>query len=320
MNRVSEGEFAAIWAAYEEHVRAVCEGAYPSALQLSGRLDPQRWVLEWNLAGWVGAGLGVPAGTWRKITLSNALILASVVWQDDLEDGELRVADRDAARRIGEGLFHAAMEPYRELIPAESPFWQAIDRWMEAWRAATADAAASDAAATGARAYTALPTDLSPLAVRGAPLKVPALGLCVIADRAHAFPALEASIDHALTGMVLYDHFVDWMDDLAAHRWNAFVAFALGERPTRWTEPTMVAVRAAMLAQRRLLSEYFDLIDAELAAAEQSAAQAGVGELALHFHDVASELRREGSALGSRYGSLGERATQVLFGRQSITA
>src|SRR6187200_1894252 len=130
-----------IVAAYEQRVRVVCDGDYPDALQLRGRLDPSRWVLELSFARWVGTALGVADRIWQLIALSNVLVLASVVWQDDLEDGELAVADPARARDVGEALFEAAMEPYRELLPADSPFWQAEQRWMSVWRAATIRAA-----------------------------------------------------------------------------------------------------------------------------------------------------------------------------------
>ena len=137
MNRALDRERGRIAAAYEKRVRVACDGEYPDALQLNGRLDPTRWVLEWSFGRWVGTALGVEDPIWQRITLSNVLILASVVWQDDLADGELVLANPVGAQDIGETLFDAAMEPYRELLPGDSLFWPAVEQWMGIWRAAT---------------------------------------------------------------------------------------------------------------------------------------------------------------------------------------
>ena len=284
-----------ISARYEKCVRAVCGGTLPESLRLEGRLDPTRWHLEWNFADWIGRALGVDAAICSEITLSNVLILASVVWQDDLEDGELRVADQGRARHVGEELFEAALEPYRLMLPAGSPFWRAVPMWMEAWRTATTEAGTMHAHRF----------DASSLAVRGSPLKIPAYGLSLIAGRTDAFPTLEACIDHAMTGLVLYDHYVDWRKDLASGRWNAFVAFVTGA--------TTADVEAAMLV-RPVLRDYFALIETELAAAERAAANANVGDLATYLGELAGELREEGESVTGRYISLGERTTQLIFG------
>jgi len=284
-----------ISAAYETRVRAVCGGTLPESLRLQGRLDPARWHLEWNLAQWVGTALGVNAAICREITLSNALILASVVWQDDIEDGELRVPDQADARHVGEALFEVALEPYRQMLPAGSHFWQAVHTWMEAWRSATREAATMHAHRL----------DTSSLAVRGAPLKIPVYGLSLIAGRTETFPTLETCIDRAITGLVLYDHYVDWRKDLADERWNAFVTFVGGS--------TTADIEAAMLVLP-VLSDYFALIETELAAAERFAADAHVADLAQYLGELAGELREEGETATSRDRSLGERTTQLIFG------
>ena len=53
---------------------------------------------------------------------------------------------------------------------------------------------------------------------RGAPLKISAFATSLIARDTNRFPLLEGCLDHALTAMVLYDHFCDWREDLAAGR------------------------------------------------------------------------------------------------------
>jgi len=304
MNRAPNWQIDGISAAYEARVRAVCDGDFPGALRLSGRLDPDRWVLEWSFARWVGTALGVDEQIRQRITLSNVLILASVVWRDDLEDGELAVAEPVRAQNIGEALFDAAMEAYRELLPGDSPFWSAVRRWMGAWRDATTRAAKFES---------------SGLAVRGSPLKIPAYGLCLLADRADAFVALEACIDNTMTGLVLYDHFVDWRDDIAAGRWNAFVESAMARRRSRPDAPTSADVEAVMLTQP-VVADYFQLIERELVAGDLHASEAGVDHLAAHLHELAGELQEEGQAISMRYASLGRQVRHLIFGKQTVTA
>jgi len=305
MNRAPDWQFEGIAAAYEMRVRAACSGDFPDALHLRGRLAPERWVLEWAFARWVGTALGIEEQAWQRITLSNVLVLASVVWRDDLEDGELAVADPVRAREVGEALFEAAMEPYRELLPSDSSFWPAVERWMSAWSDATIRAATS--------------LERSALAVRGAPLKIPAYGLCVLAERADAFPALEACIDHAMTGLVLYDHFVDWREDMADARWNAFVETAMASRTGRAVNPTSADIEAALLAHP-VVRDYFALIERELVAGAECAVEVGAHGLANHLRWLAGELRHEGQSVSTRYVALGEEVRQLIFGNQAVTA
>lgn len=314
MNRAPFRQSGAIAAAYEQHVRAVCDGDFPDGLQLRGRLDPSRWVLEWSFARWVGTAFGVADRIWRQIALSNVLVLASVVWQDDLEDGELAAADPARARDVGESLFEAAMQPYRTLLPAHSPFWGAQKHWMSVWRAATTRAAIQVTAADG-RSERFEP---AALAVRGAPLKIPALALCLLANRFEAFPTFEACIDRTMTGLVLYDHFADWREDIAHSRWNAFVEFTVACRPARPGSPTFADVQGVMLTHP-LVRDYFTLIDRELLAGAELAAEVGVRDLALHLHGLARGLQDEGQSISNRYVSLGDQARQLIFGRQTAT-
>ena len=109
------------------------------------------------------------------------------------------------------------MAPYRTLFDDVSPFWAERDRLMSAWRRATTAAALRSG---GSASGEAIGRDL---AARGAPLKISVTGLCMLADAPRILEQLDGCLDHALTGMVLYDHFVDWREDVAAGRWNAFV-------------------------------------------------------------------------------------------------
>ena len=101
-----------------------------------------------------------------------------------------------------------------------------------------------------------------------------------------------------MTGLVLYDHFVDWREDMAGSRWNAFVESAIAARPVRPGAPAPADVEAVMLT-RPVVTSFFALIDRELRAGEQLAASVGVVNLALHLHGLAvsSAMRANPSRL-----------------------
>lgn len=206
------------------------------------------------------------------------------------------------------------MNPYRALLPSHSPFWQAQRHWMSVWRAATIRAA-NQGTTDDVRSGHFEP---AALAVRGTPLKIPALAICLLAKRFETFPTLEACIDRAMTGLVLYDHFVDWREDTAASRWNAFVESAIAYRGARPGTPTLADVQGVMLTHP-LVEDYFTLIDRQLVAGAELAAEAGVRDLALHLYELARELCDEGQSISSRYVSLGDQARQLIFGSQPAT-
>jgi hypothetical protein len=159
------------------------------ARRLFDRLPPSRWTLEWHLPLWLGDALRVDPDASRAIVLSNVLGLGSIRLQDDLADGEVAPQATEAAGQLAAALYDAALEPYRAWFPPASPFWAHLERCMRAWRSATD--------ATGGEEH---------LAARGAPLKVSAFALCLLADRLVTFRALEPCLDRALEALVRYDH------------------------------------------------------------------------------------------------------------------
>jgi hypothetical protein len=153
------------------------------------------------------------------------------------------------------------------------------------------------------------------LAARGAPLKISVTGLCMLAVAPRILEQLDGCLDHALTGMVLYDHFVDWREDAAAGRWNAFVEHASARGASRRGLPTSVEV--AMLSTD-LISTYFDSIRRELLTALELAVKAGVGGLVDHLAGVERELDAQGRAIAARHLALGRSAQQLVFGGHPI--
>jgi hypothetical protein len=100
-------------------------------------------------------------------------------------------------------------------------FWLDFHEYQSQWLRALLDDRLPPAPF---RAYT--DADFGSLARRGAPLKVCCAAACLLAGRERDLPALEDAIDRLLAGAVLLDHALDWPEDLAAGRANAFVAYA----------------------------------------------------------------------------------------------
>lgn len=264
-------DIASLSAAYAGRVRALLGGELPAALALTGRLAPQQWTLEWHLPWWLGRAFGLDEATAEELALANVLGLVAIRLRDDAADGELALASDEAAD-FAARLLDAALEPYRARLGSDSPFWPELDRLL---------------------------ADPTP----GAPLKASALGACLIADRADAWPALARCLDHALAALVLYDHAADWPADLPAGRPNLF-AEHLGA-------PTAADVQVALMTGDGAAA-YFGRVESELAEAVRLAEVLAVGALADHLRDLSTRLRSDGLALQAHYSRLGDRAAALL--------
>jgi hypothetical protein len=269
-------DVATLTAAYESRARTLLGiEVLPPAVRLSGRLAPEQWTLELYLPEWLGAAFGLDATTRDALSVANVLGLVAVRLRDDASDDELdaTLTGYSQSTELAGKLLDAALEPYRARLSPDSPFWPALERWL---------------------------ADPTP----GAPLKVPAYAICLLADRLDAWPRLDECLDHALRALVLYDHAADWPADLAAGRTNHF-ADHLGSR-------SAAEVRVALMAGSEA-GAYFDRIESELTAAADLADRLVVGALAGHLRALAVRLHSDGLALEAHYSSLGDRAA-VLFG------
>lgn len=313
MNRFSDVDIAGISADYDRHIRETCKGELPIALQLSGRLDPARWKLEWNSAAWVGEALSIDEAVQRQITVANVLGLAAIVLLDDLEDGELDLVGLEDPAAVAEELYQFFMAPYRLLFERDSPFWAERDRLMTSWRTATTNAASGSAASASSDAIG------NDLAARGAPLKISVTALCMLADSPRTLALLDDCLDQTLTAMVLYDHFVDWRSDLEAGRWNAFATAATDGLDHKVIDPTPTDVEVAMLSTE-VASAYFRTLETKLEHASDLAAEARVPGLCDHLSKVSIELATQGGAVAARYKALGRRAQEIVFGGYPIQA
>jgi hypothetical protein len=264
---------AAIAAGYASRVAALAGGRIPDALVLRDRLDPERWVLEWHLPWWAGRAFGLDPSTCAELCLGNVLGVAALRLRDDAADGELTGPAAKEAIDLADRLWEAALDPYRDRLGPDSPFWDAL-------------------AATLAEG-------------RGAPLKASALAVCLLADRQDAYPVLGRCIDHALRALVLFDHAADWEADLLAGRPNELVSHigAGGERAD---------VLVALMA-RDPLPAYLARVQRELAAAVELSDRLAIGALSKHLRKMARDMAAGGLAMREHYVALRDRAAALFM-------
>jgi hypothetical protein len=253
--------------------------------RLLDRISPPNWTLEWSLPGWLGNAYGLDASTIADLTLANVFGLAYIKLQDDLSDGDIDEGDRLAALLLSSVLHRKWLLVYTGLFPGDSPFWGYFEQYMAQWVRATWASRQKHSKPWSAWGEK----DLLILGQRGAPLKTCAVAACLLAQRAEQTPQLESALDHLLTGAVLLDHALDWAEDLATGRHNAFVAYASGWPQTAEHRAANRQAVAAELLVGRAGQAYFRLLHRELTAARALARQAGGEDLARYI----AWLRRE---------------------------
>lgn len=257
------------------------------------RLTPERWTIEWHLPWWLGHRFGLDQRLAEALVRSNVVGMLSVRLEDDLEDGDVPAQEIPRVRLLARVALEEAVSEYRAWFAEDSRVWSYLDRSMTDWRAR---AAGRD------------------LATRGAPIKIAGYACCLIADRLDVWPELERSLDHAVTALVLYDQFVDWEADLAAGRWNAFVAtIADGDGASATPGRTRAAVLTAMLTSD-VVREHFDAIRREVDEAAKLAVAIGVTELSAFLTTWAAQVSEHGASVDAHYRTAADQATRLFFG------
>ena len=112
--------------------------------------------------------------------------------------------------------------------------------------------------------------------------------------------------------MVLYDHVIDWREDLANSRRNAFVDAALERRGFRPCGAVEREVAVAMLTTD-LIERYFESIRANFESARLMAASLGVAGLVAHFDLLGREMAQQAIAINATHRELLSRTQKLLF-------
>ncbi len=297
-----------------ERLRAI-DQTWPQPLpavaeRLLARIAPPGWTLEWFLPRWVGESIGLDEALTADLMLANVLGLGYVRLQDDLADNVVESAALPTTVCLSALLYQEWMALYRRLFAADSPFWTYFARYQLQWIEATLHSNRQPEATFAASSDD----DLSWLAARGAPLKICCAGACLLADHEEKIGPLTSALDHLLAGMVLVDHAADWMDDLEAGRYNAFVHYIspLAQTPEhRETHRQRVMEEIFLGSAAR---PYFDLAQRAVQQAIQLAAPMAGGALLDYLRWFEEQVVAQGEGLAGQARAALRQATQQIFG------
>lgn len=288
-----EIDVPAVIRAAELRVASTFPGGAAMASDVLERLTPPAWALEWYLPTWLGEAFDLDRGLVGDLVISNVLGLLSVRLEDDIADGDVLAADVALARQLAAVAYTEALVVYRTHLTTNLHFWAFVERSMTAWRRERNGPSLSS---------------------RGAPIKIAAFACSLLANRPVTWLALDCSLDHLLAAYVRYDQFCDWESDVAAGRWNAFVASVTHDEqrsadPTR----TSAAVRAAMLTTS-VVVRWFEMIDGSAALAIAAAWEDDLAPLRAHLEDWAARTRAQGAETNAHYRRTADLATEIMFG------
>ncbi len=268
--------------------RAALAGIAPDlgtrGVRLLAAHPPEQWPVEWRLPGWLAASFGLDDDAGRALTVCNLLGLGFVRVQDDLAEagGGSSVAAEDAV--LAAACYEAALSQLAGMFGSTPLFWQHRRAIMAQWLRSLLH----EDAGAGAPFRQWQEHDLLRLAWRGAPLKISAVGACLLADRAPAIPPLLDALDHLLTAQVLLDHIDDWREDLAGRRYNAFVAYA-SDLPQDAAHAEANSRQVLTLLMQGDPGGYFDLIQRHATRSAVLSAEAGCAGLADFAQGLAIE-------------------------------
>ena len=275
--------------------------------RLLERISPPNWTLEWSLPGWLGDVVGLSAALTANLTLANVYGLAYIKLQDDLIDDEVGEGDRQAALLLSAVLQRKWLLAYTGLFPGGSRFWDFFERYVAQWVAAT-----WRSHQPSPRAFRDFDeVDLRGLGERGSPLKSCAAAACLLTQQEDLLPQLESALDHLLIGAVLLDHALDWADDLAAGRYNAFVAYASAlPQTSAYLEANRRRVLEELLVGKAA-RPYFAVVRRQFQAAINESRAAGVPKLVNYVNWLQSQT----NAYAKRLAQGGRAELHALVGQ-----
>jgi len=292
-----------IAAEIERRVAVANPAGHGLARRTLAELTPERWTLEWHLPWWVGRAFGLAADACELLVTGNVLGLLALHLEDDLRDGDVPAGEVREAASLAKALLREAISTYATLLPPTSPFWPFLELALARWRVAQA----------GEAMVNRVEAD------RAAPVRVAGFAVCELTARGDRWPLLEQCLDHGLSALVRYDQLVDWEADLAAGRWNAFVAGVVrGPQDAAHRERNRAAVLVALLTGRTAAAEY-SLVESDARAAASIAAELAIQPLATYFEAYAARTADQGVVVQRHYDRVADRAVEVMFGSRSTT-
>jgi len=302
-------EIRGVAVAYKAAVARFAPSLAGDATSLLERVLTPNWTLEWMLSRWLGQSLDLTADQVSALTLSNAYGLTSVRLLDDLVDGEAGDVAAATGLLLPTALYHLWVQQYRQMFVEQSEFWPYLDRYLAQW--ITATHAATEPPSKAFASYG--DEDFRRLAHRGAPLKLCAVGACLMAGRQSLIEPMTACLDQVLAAAVLLDQVKDWAVDLAAFRYNLFVAYAT---PRPQTLANEMDNRNAVLKEIGTggTAAYFDVLLSRLVQAQSLCAELESPPLALYIQDYQDQVNLVQEQLDSAVKERLSEITDLLFG------
>jgi hypothetical protein len=273
-------------------------------------IRPPQWTLEWGLPFWLGESFRLPSEATRRLVLSNVVGLAYIRLQDALADGETLGIQPALAPLLSTLLYQRWIQEYIDLFSGAPRFWARFAQYLSEWLEAAA--ASNEMPEHAFQDYG--PDDFLRLAHRGAPLKACAAGVCLLAKREDILPALADAIDHLLVGAVLLDHVQDWSDDLAAGRYNAFVAYASPLPQTSEFRETNTRAVQQEICLGDAARPYFQVARDHLQTARKSAEPANCPDFDRYLVWLGEHAAACSERLASNAAALLNDAVRQLFG------
>ena len=266
-----------------QRVNALTPELEASARELLAGIAAPNWALEWGVASWIADAFGVAEREKRQLVIASGALLAYARAVDDVADGD---AGADAASLAL--VFHQiAFDGFTSLAGLHAPRFvgyanECLAQFLRATMRCSGRAASDELVKNGEelRHRTAW---------RGAFLKVAGAAACFAANRIDAVRPLDAALDGVMTGVVLLDDEFDWEGDLAAGRWNTFVAFC-SRLPQAQANRVANRIKVLEAIHLRAARGYFDLIDESLRGAKGIAEDLGVTGLAEHIEWYRAEV------------------------------
>jgi len=172
--------------------------------------DSTKNYICYLLPFWLQDVTGTDAAASRRLALANVFIMLYFFVQDDLMD--TAPGDWKEQLALGNLLYTAFLDIYRESFPPDSPFWHFFNRYIEDWAVAVAT--------EGQAPYS----DLS-LAMKASPVKLASTGALLLTGRETLIPAVSEAVDSVLTTLQMADDWADWENDLAEGSGNSLLSF-----------------------------------------------------------------------------------------------
>lgn len=125
---------------------------------------------------------------------------------------------------------------FRELFPSVSPFWTFYDRYVTTW----ADCVMNE------NDSNYFMTDPIRTAGKAGPVKISAVGACLLAGEGERIPQLEDAIDTALMTLQMLDDWADWQEDLEEGSYNGLLALIASETGLAVSELTVSKIESSV--------------------------------------------------------------------------